>query len=64
MKTLTPPSRNLIEYKGFFIDEELHEFSVVLTHKEFGIKKVFRTTERAKCYVDGFSDCLNISKTN
>ena len=45
-----------MDYKGFHIDEDLSDHSVELIHKEYGIKKTFRTTFIAQQYVDGWTD--------
>lgn len=45
-----------MDYKGFYIDEDISDHSVDLIHKEYGIKKTFRTTYMAQQYVDGWTD--------
>lgn len=50
------PLRGLIEYEGFYIDEEISDHSVTLINKKHGIKKVFTTSFMAKCFVDGFNE--------
>ena len=47
-----------MDYKGFYIDTDLCDHSVLITSKEYGIERVEGTLGRAKAFVDGFVEAV------
>lgn len=51
-----------MDYKGFYLDNETCDHSVMVIHKELGIKSVWGNIGLAKAYCDGILKGIELSK--